>query len=229
MAAVRVEAIAFDKDGTLLDFDRTWDGAMLGALQDAAPDPVVRRRLAETMGFDLDRACFLPDAPARFLSNAELAVLADAHVDGQAFIERTVVRVAGCATAMPGAAAALATLRARAVPLAVVTNDEERSTREQLASLGWADVFDVVVGYDSGHGAKPDPGPVRAAAAALGVPVARLAMVGDSLTDLTAARAAGAHAVLVGRHPDPRRHAELTSLADRCLDRVSAVVELASS
>ena len=75
---------------------------------------------------------------------------------------------------------------------------------EVLHALGWqqADppLFAGVFGCDSGHGAKPQPGMLLAAAAATGVEPSRCAMVGDAAGDLTAARSAGfAAAILVGR------------------------------
>ena len=70
-----------------------------------------------------------------------------------------------------------------------------------------------VVGYDSGHGAKPAPGMVTACAAAMELPVGEVAMVGDSLQDLAAARAAGAVAVLVGDRDDLVGHADIVIAA----------------
>ncbi|MEM7090648.1 MAG: HAD-IA family hydrolase, partial [Pseudomonadota bacterium] len=51
--------------------------------------------------------------------------------------------------------------------------------------------FDFIAGYDSGHGFKPGPGQLLAFAAHVGVDPSRVAMVGDSLHDLQAGRAAG--------------------------------------
>ncbi len=222
---MRVAAVAFDKDGTLVDFERTWTEAMLDALHHVAPDPRLRRRLAEAVGVDLDAARVEADAPTRYLSNREIAELVDGYGDGWAFVDRTTELVTRTVTAATGAGEAVAALHAGGLPLAVVTNDEEASTRSQLAVLGWADLFAVVIGFDSGHGAKPDPGPVRAAAAALGVPVEQLAMVGDTAVDVAAARSAGAIAILVGPHPDP----EVVARADRYVSTLSEVVDLLSA
>ena len=62
---------------------------------------------------------------------------------------------------------------------------------QHLASVGVRDHFDFIAGYDSGHGYKPDPGQLLAFARHVDVDPARIAMVGDSLHDLEAGRAAG--------------------------------------
>jgi hypothetical protein len=72
-------------------------------------------------------------------------------------------------------------------------------------------IFDFVAGCDSGFGAKPDPGMCLAFAAHLGHAPDTILMVGDSLHDLTAGRAAGMRTVgvLTGiarrrtSHPSP--------------------------
>ncbi|WP_342662245.1 HAD-IA family hydrolase [Rubellimicrobium thermophilum] len=53
------------------------------------------------------------------------------------------------------------------------------------------DLFGFVAGYDSGWGGKPGPGQLLAFAESAGLDPADCAMVGDSLHDLAAARAAG--------------------------------------
>jgi phosphoglycolate phosphatase len=57
--------------------------------------------------------------------------------------------------------------------------------------------FDFIAGFDSGFGCKPGPDPLLAFAEAMGLDPADVLMVGDSLHDLHAARAAGMRAVAV--------------------------------
>lgn len=79
-----------------------------------------------------------------------------------------------------------------------------------------------MAGYDSGHGAKPQPGMVTAFAAHLGVAPSRIAMVGDSPYDLVAARAAGAVSVAVLSGPlGPAARDTMAPLADYILDSVA--------
>jgi histidinol-phosphate phosphatase family protein len=111
----------------------------------------------------------------------------------------------------PGARAALDRLRQAGVQLAVVSNqsgvargllttaqvdDVNRRVEELLGPLGpW---FVCTHSPEDGCACrKPGPGMVRAAAEALGMPVTRCTVIGDTGADMEAARAAGARGVLV--------------------------------
>lgn len=94
----------------------------------------------------------------------------------------------------PGCALTLQRLRAGGVRLACVTNKEARLTHRLLGHHGLAEAFDLVVGGDSLPQKKPHPSVLQHVAATLGVPLARLAHVGDSAIDVQAARQAGATA-----------------------------------
>jgi phosphoglycolate phosphatase len=77
------------------------------------------------------------------------------------------------------------------ISLGLVTNDTESTGREMLSKLGVLEMFDVVVGYDSGWGAKPQPAGVLSALRQLGVNPCKAVMVGDSPADIQAGLAAG--------------------------------------
>ncbi len=87
--------------------------------------------------------------------------------------------------------------------LACVTNKLARFTLPLLAHLGLARHFGAVISGDSAPAPKPDPSPLYSAAAALGAadpPAAcreHALMVGDSVTDVWAARAAGSVVICV--------------------------------
>jgi len=83
-----------------------------------------------------------------------------------------------------------------------VTNKPARFTIPLLAAAGLAGYFAVIVSGDSLPAKKPDPAPLLHAAAMLGIAPERAVMIGDSLTDLRAARNAGmpAYCVSFGYH-----------------------------
>jgi histidinol-phosphate phosphatase family protein len=114
---------------------------------------------------------------------------------------------------LPGVAEGLDRLRAAGIGLGVVSNQSgvargsltvdqvERVNRRVVELLG---PFGTVVWCPHGPAdgcrcRKPAPGMIDRAAAALGVPVERCAVVGDIGADVDAARAAGALGVLVPR------------------------------
>lgn len=75
--------------------------------------------------------------------------------------------------------------------LGCITNKRQRFTRPLLGSLGLLSGFSVVVSGDSLAEKKPSPEPLLYAAQNLGVSAEDSLMVGDSINDVLAARAAG--------------------------------------
>jgi phosphoglycolate phosphatase len=112
-----------------------------------------------------------------------------------------------------------AELRRIDLGLCVMTNDAEGPARAHLASVQALELFDLVIGSDSGFGAKPQAAPLLALADKMDIPAAACIMVGDSTHDLRAGRAAGMRtvAVLTGL----AEAAELAPLANAVLPDVS--------
>jgi phosphoglycolate phosphatase len=102
-------------------------------------------------------------------------------------------------TAQPfaGAAELLHTLHDAGLRAAVVTNKQHRFAAALLKRLGLAGWVDIVIGGDTCARRKPDPQPLLFACESLKVPPAESLMVGDSVNDVQAARAAGIPVVCV--------------------------------
>ena len=75
--------------------------------------------------------------------------------------------------------------------LGCVTNKPIAFTLPLLESMGIADFFDVTIGGDQVERIKPDPQPLLMAAEELRVDPKQAVMLGDSVSDVMAARAAG--------------------------------------
>ena len=86
---------------------------------------------------------------------------------------------------------------ARRLPLAVLTNKPEATSRRVLEGLDLASHFSSIVGGDTLPLRKPDPAGLHHLAAPLGVGPQALVLVGDSAIDQATARAAGSRFVLV--------------------------------
>jgi putative hydrolase of the HAD superfamily len=100
----------------------------------------------------------------------------------------------------PDACDTLVQLRARGLRRAVVSNFDSR-LRAVLGGLGLSSLVDTVIHSSHAGAAKPDPAIFHATLAALGVPPARAAHVGDRVDeDIAGAHAAGMRAVLLDRH-----------------------------
>lgn len=97
----------------------------------------------------------------------------------------------------PGVVEGLTVLKDKGLPLVCLTNKPVAYARELLALKGLAGCFTQVYGGDSFAEKKPSPVPLLGACAALGLPPQHVLMVGDSVNDSQAARAAGCLVVLV--------------------------------
>ena len=91
----------------------------------------------------------------------------------------------------PGVLEGLDALKRAGFPLACVTNKSERFTLPLLKQMKLADYFAVVVSGDTLPKKKPDPLPLTHACKELGIAPREMLMIGDSLNDTLAARAAG--------------------------------------
>ncbi|GAA4343444.1 phosphoglycolate phosphatase [Pigmentiphaga soli] len=91
----------------------------------------------------------------------------------------------------------LRAMRELGLKLAVVTNKPEAFTLPLLERTGLRAYFDAVVSGDTCARKKPDPMPVLRACELLGVAPAEAVMVGDSMHDAAAGRAAGCPVLLV--------------------------------
>jgi phosphoglycolate phosphatase len=90
----------------------------------------------------------------------------------------------------PGVREGIDYLQTAGYPLGCVTNKAAQFTLPLLRDLGIYDAFGIVVAGDALPVRKPDPAPLFHAAAHFGVAPENALMVGDSKSDVAAARAA---------------------------------------
>lgn len=191
-----IDAILFDKDGTLFDFADTWGGFGRSVLEKLSNgDPKRAAELGHAIGFDPITEKYSDDSIVIAGTVEEIAEALAPFFPKMPSDELVDILNMESATATQAPAVPLVpfldALRQAGLKLGVATNDGEMPALQHLASVGIRDHFDFVAGYDSGHGFKPGPGQLIAFAAHVGVEPARVAMVGDSLHDLQAGRAAG--------------------------------------
>lgn len=94
-------------------------------------------------------------------------------------------------TLYPGVLEGLEQLRAAGFPLACVTNKAGAFTLPLLESMGLAGYFAQTIAGDTLARKKPDPLQLLHACAQFGVAPEKMLMIGDSVNDVQAARAAG--------------------------------------
>ena len=211
-----IRGIVFDKDGTLFDFARTWEGWANSLLNRIAPDRQAAVRMGKAMGFDTRAGQFDRDSVVIAGTALDVAeVLAD-HLPHMSLPEIVALLNEESARAPQAEAVPLVPvldgLRAAGYRLGLATNDAEFPARAHLEAVGIGDRFEFIAGFDSGHGGKPAPGQLLAFAALTGLAPDACVMVGDSRHDLAAGRAAGfaTVGVLTGIAAEP----DLRDLAD---------------
>lgn len=193
-APVAVRAVLLDLDGTLLDTVLDLHAAANGMLRDLGRAEVAIEDIRAYVGRGI------PNLVKRVLAgNLEAADDPDpppnAALDS---FKRHYAECNGhCAKAFPGVMEGLAALRALKLPLGVITNKAHAFTMPLLQRTGLAPYMTVVVSGDLLPRAKPDPMPVVWACGRLDVSPAETLLIGDSVHDFKAGRAAGCRVFLV--------------------------------
>jgi phosphoglycolate phosphatase len=227
-----IDLVVFDKDGTLIEFDRMWRDwvADLGANLSAATGRPLVDQLFGLVGVDPVSGLIYPHGllaatPMARLRELVVEALDDEGVAPEA-AEAAVARSwhppdpVALATPVTDLAALLDRLEGRGIRAAVATADDRGPTERTLAALGIADRFEVLACADDGHPNKPFPDPVLHIAAALEVALDRILVVGDAPADMRMGRAAGA-ARVVGVLTGVGDEAILAPLADLILPSIA--------
>ncbi|NOT16747.1 MAG: phosphoglycolate phosphatase [Sulfuriferula sp.] len=184
---IAIKAVVIDLDGTLLD---------------TAPDLA---HAAELMMAELN----LPAVPlatiktyigngvsrlAKRVLTGDMEAEPDAELFARAFPlyqKHYAANVSLYSRPFDGVVAGLEAFKAMGVHVACITNKAEAYTLPLLKDTGLFDYFELILSGDSLPKRKPDPLPLLHACQHFGVAPAELLLIGDSLNDTQAARAAG--------------------------------------
>jgi len=223
--------ILFDKDGTLLDFNRTWLPIYLHAAREfAAGDAALAAQLLSRHGFD--------PARQRFIGGSLLAA-GNNHQIAEAWAEQLrqpgraaaiglrmneIFRDQGALQATPveRLAPTLRQLKSSGMRLGVATADSHQGIINTLQSFDVLQEFDFLAGYDSGHGVKPEAGMVLAFCRQLRLTCAEVVVVGDNRHDIEMGRNAGA-GLCIGVLTGTSERGELETIADAVLDDIASL------
>jgi phosphoglycolate phosphatase len=185
----RVAAVLFDLDGTLLDTAADIALALNRATAEydftALAEDDVRRMVGRGAPVLIERAAA---SQSRILDAATQAAMLERFFHHYGRLEES---NEDSAQPYTGAAESLRALHDAGLRTAVVTNKHHRFAEALLKRLGLADWVDVLIGGDTCARRKPDPQPLLFACESLHVPPSESLMVGDSINDVQAARAAG--------------------------------------
>jgi len=188
-----IKAVVIDLDGTLLDTAGDIAEAANRMLGDLGREPqnlddikayigngvsrLVKRALTGTMDGEPEAALF----------EQGLALFRKHYAD----------TLTNSSRPYAGVTEGLAALRQAGFPLACITNKAQAFTLPLLEAMGMKDYFELVLSGDSLPKKKPDPLPLQYAALFFDAKPEELLLIGDSLNDSKAARAAGCHVFLL--------------------------------
>ncbi|MBM3267705.1 MAG: HAD family hydrolase [Candidatus Sericytochromatia bacterium] len=238
---VSAEAIVFDKDGVLEEFQSFW-GAVTELRAEGLgfpPGGEDHAELCALLGYPAGRVD--PDGPLVLATAAESAVLATGYLyrkhgvawpEGRSRVARAFAeafaRVPPAALrACPDVLPALAALRAAGWRLGVATTDSVGHARETFRALGLDAYIEAVAGGDEVARGKPDPEMYHRACERLGVRPEATVVVGDGINDLLMGRNAGC-AATIGVLSGVSDRAALEPAADCILGGVRELPALAT-
>lgn len=210
IGALRFEAdlVAFDKDGTLIDFDALWgrlDDTWVRRLTPGVDDEALRHELFRSLGYDVLSRRTLAESPLAIASTQQLLAIVSSvlYRSGIPWAEATDRTRAAFQTVEVGPLADLikpvgdvrglfGRLQEADVRVAVITTDNRHETEECLRILGVEHLVDFTVCGDDRVSPKPEPDMLLAVCHHLALPPARCVVVGDTMGDLLMAERAGA-------------------------------------
>ena len=181
---LRVSAVTIDLDGTLAD-----------TIPDLAAGANAMLAELGRPGLGLERIrTFVGKGIPKLVERTLTESFGDAALMDRALaaFERCYAECNGRHSALyPGVSEGLEALRKMGVPLACVTNKSGRFTVPLLEQLGLARYFEQVIAGDTLAQKKPDPAQLLHACRGFGVAPGEMLVIGDSVNDAEAARAAG--------------------------------------
>ncbi|MEE9388840.1 MAG: HAD family hydrolase [Paracoccaceae bacterium] len=225
---MRAKALLFDKDGTLLDFQRTWGPWTAHVVDELANgDPELAEEMAASWGLDYANERIFPESIVIAGTVEQVASAIAPHRPDMTldqvigFLDQTGAQAKGVPVIPLNPF--LDEMAELGLVVGVATNDSESVARAQLSALDVEHRFDFIAGYDSGFGGKPAPDMCLAFADYMGIDPGDIVMVGDSSHDLEAGRAAGMQtaAVLTG----VAEISDLAPLADIVLSDISELAD----
>jgi phosphoglycolate phosphatase len=196
---LKISGILFDKDGTLLDFAKSWEPVNRRAAHYAADgDRDLADRLMRACGMDPETGETTGDSLFAASSTGEIAAgmieAGSTHTLEDLVHHFDLFFLEGAANAVPLAdlQKVFLGLRARGLKLGIASSDNEASIRRMAEGQHLLPMLDYIAGYDSGHGVKPNPGMIEGFSRACGIALSEIAMVGDNAHDMHMARNAKA-------------------------------------
>ncbi len=203
------DLVIFDKDGTLLDFGKTWIKVVRGLIvaleKNADKKGKLKQKIEAALGISVDTGEVDPFGPLAMGTFTECDTLisyclyssgirwdrardivhsTEQEVFAGGIREHNVVPA-------DGSLGLLKRLKQRGIRVAVATNDNVTDTTRDMESIGVLSYIDLIVGADRVDKTKPDPEMVYKVLDELGIDAGKTILVGDMLVDTLMGKNAG--------------------------------------
>ena len=184
---IPIKAVVIDLDGTLLDTASDLADAAAAMAAELGAPPVDESRLKTYIGNGVSRL-------VKRVLTGEMEAEPPADLFGRAlpvFEKYYAQWVSRKSRPFPGVVEGLDAFKAMGLHLACITNKAARFTHPLLEDTGLIGYFELILSGDTLPEKKPSPMPLRHACQVFGIQPSELLLIGDSLNDTQAARAAG--------------------------------------
>jgi len=230
--SVQISGILFDKDGTLLDYAKSWLPLNRTLADYAAKgDEDLARHLLRVCGMDPDTGFVTPDSLLAAGTASEIARgMADngakyGHSKLTEEFDRRFAEGSEFAVPVTDLLDYFGRLKSKGLKLGIASSDNEKSIRATVDRFGFLHLVDFIAGYDSGHGSKPQPGMIFGFCDAVGLKPQQVAMVGDNNHDMHMGKNAGA-GLTVGVLTGTGSRESLAEAADFVLEDITGLEQL---
>ena len=200
----RAQAIIFDKDGTLIDFDAMWGGWVVYLAEQimAVSGLNVRAALCFAMGFDEKSRKVLPQGklasrPMSQLHQLTIGVVKSfglSRVDAERIVEAAwcIPDPVSLAKPLTDLRTLFSNLHDHGIQIAIATADDRAATQAMIEAFDIDEFNTTLVCGDEGIPSKPAPDMVLTICERLKLDPKNVMVTGDTASDLKMARAAGA-------------------------------------
>ena len=186
----KIKGIIFDKDGTLFDIQRSWsDWAKVFVTKFSNQHNLDTLKLANAINFDLTSGKFVRESIFVHGSVDEVvdAIFQKFPQVMKKKIHEGLFEGSGDAKQVPLTNLHKLFNNLETITFGLITNDSEINAIKHLEQHNLTQYFDMIIGYDSGYGSKPEAGQLEAFLRKTNLLPQEVLMIGDSIYDLVAA------------------------------------------
>ena len=187
---MKIRGIIFDKDGTLFDIQSSWsEWANVFVTKFSKKHGLETKKLADAIHFDLASSKFLRES---IFVHGSVDEVVDAISRLFPRIPKKTIHSGLFENSSDAKQVPLTDLHKlfsslNTITFGLVTNDSEHNAINHLRQHNLTQYFDMIIGYDSGYGSKPESGQLEAFLRKTNLLPQEVLMIGDSIYDLVAA------------------------------------------